>query len=58
MRVLEDIRNLENLTKDELYGILTPYKMRTEPENVSRKVVVFKVRGKTKSSINECEKYN
>ena len=35
--VLEDISNLDDLTKYEVYGILTSYKMRMDPENVSRK---------------------
>ena len=39
--VLEDKSDLDDLTKDEIYGILIAYKMRIEPENVSRKEFVF-----------------
>ena len=35
--VLKDRSDLDNPTKDELYGILTAYKMRIEPENISKK---------------------
>ena len=42
MLVLEDISDMDDLTKDELYGILTTYEIRTEPENVYMKEVAFK----------------
>ena len=35
--ILEDKSDLDNLTKYELYGILTTNKMRTEPDNSSWK---------------------
>ena len=40
--VLEDRSNLDNLEKDDLYGIVTIYEMRIEQENVSTKEVSFK----------------
>ena len=40
--VLEHRSDLNDLTMDELYRILTSYKMRTEPDNGSRKLVAFK----------------
>ena len=35
--VLEDISDLDDLTKDELYGILIAYEMSTKAENLSMK---------------------
>ena len=35
--ILEDKSDLDELTNDELYGILTTYEMRTKPDNVYRK---------------------
>ena len=55
MLVLEEKGDLDDLDKDELYGILTTYEMRTEPENLSKKEVVFKETGKPKSNKNECK---
>ena len=39
---LEDRSDLDDLTKDELYGILTTYEMRIEPKNEPRKVGALK----------------
>ena len=52
--VLEDRSDLDNLTNDEIYGILTAYKMKIEPRNGSRKVVAFKEIGKLNLGRNEC----
>ena len=53
--VLEDISDLDDLTRGKLNGILIAYEMRTEPKNVSRKVVAFKAIGKSKYGRNECQ---
>jgi len=39
--VLEERSNLENVSMDELHGILTAYKMRTEQDNQSKGEAVF-----------------
>ena len=52
--VLEDISDLDDLTKDELYGILKAYEIRTKPENVSKKESTFTIMGNPKSSKSEC----
>ena len=53
MLVLEDRSDLDNLTKDELYGIITAYEMRMEPKNISRKEASFKATGNLKSINND-----
>lgn len=39
---IEEMKDLDNLTMDELHGILTVYEMRIEKENPSKREVVFK----------------
>ena len=39
--ILEDISDLDHLTKHKLYGILTTYEMRIEPKNESRNKSTF-----------------
>ena len=51
--VLEDISDLDDLTKNELYRIITTYEMRTRPENISKKIVACKATWKPKSSRNK-----
>ena len=51
---LKDRSDRDNLKKEELYGILTTYEMRTEHKNGYRKVVAFKAIGNPKSNRNEC----
>ena len=46
--VLEDRKDLDMVTMDEIHGILTSYEMRTENENPSRREAYFKVSKKTK----------
>ena len=45
---LEERKDLDKLSMDELHGILTAYEMRTEQEKPSRKEATFKVSKKTK----------
>ena len=45
--VLEDKSDLDDLTKDELYGILKTYEMTTKPESESEKEVAFKAIGRS-----------
>ena len=52
--VLEEKSDLDDLTMDALYGILTTYEMRTKPKNVSMMEVAFKATRKLKSNISEC----
>ena len=47
---LEDRKYLDKLSMDELHGILTAYKMRTEQERPSKKEATFKVSKKTKNN--------
>ena len=53
MSVLEGKSNLDDLAKDELYGILMTYKMWIEPESVSRKESPFKETKESESSKSE-----
>jgi hypothetical protein len=46
---IEEMKDLDKLTMDELHGILTAYEMRTEKENSSKKEVAFKASKKTKN---------
>ena len=52
---LEDISDLDNLTKDELYGIIIAYEIRIEPKNVSRKEATFKETWNPKFNKSECK---
>ena len=47
---LEERKDLDKLSMDELHGILTSYEMRTEHEKPSRKEAAFKVSKKTKKN--------
>ena len=47
---LEERKYLVKLSMDELHGILTAYKMRTEQEKLSKKEESFKVSKKTKKN--------
>ena len=50
---LEEIKDLNSLTIDELHGILTAYEMRTGNENPLRKEVAFKAsKGPKQKNIN------
>ena len=53
--IVEDMSDMDNLNKDELYGILKAYEMRKKPENATRKEASFKDTGKLKSSRSECK---
>ena len=46
---LEDRENLNTLTLDEFYGILTTYELRTGHENFPKEEATFKVLKKTKN---------
>ena len=46
--VLEDIKELDTITMDEIHGILTAYEMRAEKENPSRRESTIKASKKTK----------
>jgi hypothetical protein len=45
---IEEMKDLEKLTMDELHGILTAYEIRTEKEKPVRKEATFKASKKTK----------
>ena len=47
---LEERKDLDKLSTDELHGILTTYEMRTEQEKTPRKETTFKVSKKTKKN--------
>ena len=47
---LEERKDLDKLSMDELHGILTTYEMRTKQENPSRKEEAFKVSKKKKKN--------
>ena len=53
---LEERKDLDKLSMDELHGILIAYEMRIEQENPSKKEVAFKVSKKTKKN-NQNPKY-
>ena len=46
---IEEMKDLDRLTMDELHGILTAYEMRVEKENPSKKETTFKVSNRTKN---------
>jgi hypothetical protein len=45
---IEEMKDPEKLTMDELHGILTAYEMRTKKENPSQKEAYFKASKNTK----------
>jgi hypothetical protein len=45
---IEEMKDLDSLTMDELHGILTAYEMRTKKENPTLKEATFKASKKTK----------
>ena len=49
MATLEDRENLDQLTMDELYGILIAYELRLGHENLPKGEETFKVLKKTKN---------
>jgi hypothetical protein len=55
---LEERKDLDNLSMDELHGILTSYEMRKEHEKLSRKEVAFKDTKKTKGNNLEEKPYS
>jgi hypothetical protein len=52
---LEDRENLDKLTMDELYGILTTYELRLRHENLPKGEATFKVLKKTKNQKQKCQ---
>jgi hypothetical protein len=50
---IEEMKDLDSLTMDELHGILTTYEMRTEKENPSNKEEAFKYSKKIKNREHE-----
>ena len=54
--VLEDIKDLDTITMDEIHGILTAYEMRAEKENPSRRESTIKASKKTRGSKQDCSK--
>jgi hypothetical protein len=50
---IEEMKDLDSLTMDELHGILMTYEMRTEKENPSKKEASFKASKKTKNIEHE-----
>ena len=54
---LEERKDLDKLSMDELHGILTTYEMRKEQENPSSKEETFKVSKKTKRNNLKAKPY-
>jgi hypothetical protein len=55
--VIEEMKDLDKLTVDELHGTLTAYEMRIEQDNpprTSRKEATFKASKKTECKISDC----
>ena len=52
--ILENINDLDNMAKDELYGIITTYEMKTKPENVFMKESMINSTTTSKSTKTEC----
>ena len=50
---IEEMKDLDSLTMDELHGILVAYEMRIDKENTSKKETSFKASKKTKNGENE-----
>ena len=47
---LEERKDLDKLSMDELHGILTTYEMRTKQEKQSKKEATFKASKKTRKN--------
>lgn len=46
---IDEIKDLDKLTMDELHGIITRYEMRTEKENTSKSEAAFKASKRMKN---------
>jgi hypothetical protein len=55
---LEEISDLNSISMDELHGIFTAYKMRTEQENLDVKEAAFKACKRSKKKKKEQEEYS
>jgi hypothetical protein len=56
--VLEERSDLNSIIMDELHGIFTTYKMRTEQENLDVKEAAFKASKRSKQNKKEQEEYS
>ena len=50
---IEEMKDLDSLTMDELHGILTAYEMKTKKENPIKRKTTFKASKMTKNGENE-----
>jgi hypothetical protein len=55
---IEEIKDLDKLTMDELQGILTTYEMSTEKEKPSKREVAFKSSKKMKNKENKSSNFS
>ena len=55
---LEEMKDLDKLSMDEMHGILTTFEMRTKKEKLSIKEATFKVSKKTKKKNLKSKSYS